>query len=101
MSVATDSPAIAVALSGALCDYCGSKRQLSIPVRDVSTVRHALARLEEQHPAVYRSVCDETGAVRQHIGVFVNESHIRDLGGLDTPIGPGDTLTLLPAVSGG
>ena len=101
MSVATDNPTIDIALSGALCDYCGSKRQLTIPSAAVSTVRHALGQLEQQHPAVYRSVCDETGAVRQHIGVFVNESHIRDRAGLDTPLGRGDTLTILPAVSGG
>jgi molybdopterin converting factor small subunit len=101
MSVASQNPLITVALSGALCDYCGSKRTVTIPGDTVSTVRDALRELERHHPAVYRGVCHETGAVRQHIGVFVNESHIRDRDGLNTPLGPADTLTILPAVSGG
>jgi molybdopterin converting factor small subunit len=101
MSVATDVDGITVRLSGALCDYCGSPRAMTIPSSAATSVRAALAQLEQSHGSLYRSVCDETGAVRQHIGVFVNEAHIRDRDGLDTPLRPGDTLTILPAVSGG
>jgi molybdopterin converting factor small subunit len=90
-----------VRLSGALCDYCGSPRSLTMPAASATTVRAALAQLEQSHGSLYRSVCDETGAVRQHIGVFVNEAHIRDREGLDTALRAGDTLTILPAVSGG
>jgi molybdopterin converting factor small subunit len=46
-------------------------------------------------------VCDETGAVRQHINVFVNSTHMRDREGLDTALASGDTIIILPAVSGG
>jgi len=66
-----------------------------------ATVRAALVELERSHPALYRSVCDETGAVRRHVNLFVNRSHVRDRDGLDTPFAPGDVLTILPAVSGG
>jgi molybdopterin converting factor small subunit len=65
------------------------------------TVRAALAELEHRHPALYRSICDETRAVRQHVGVFVGEDHIRDLSGLDTLLKPGDVVSVFPAVSGG
>ncbi len=64
-------------------------------------VRAALEELERSHPELYRSVCDETGAVRRHIGLFVNKHHLRDRDGLDTALAPGDVLTILPAVSGG
>ena len=101
MSVATDLNPIDIQLSAALCDFCGSPRQLALPASNVSTIRDALAQLERDHPSVYRGVCDETGAVRQHVGVFVNEHNIRDRDGLDTAVSPGDTLTILPAVSGG
>jgi sulfur-carrier protein len=66
-----------------------------------ASVRGVLAELERRHGALYRSVCDETGAVRRHVNVFVNAAHIRDRGGLDTPLAAGDVVTLLPAVSGG
>ena len=57
--------------------------------------------LERRHPSLYRSVCDETGAVRRHVNLFVNADHIRDRDGLDTALLPGDVVTILPAVSGG
>jgi molybdopterin converting factor small subunit len=81
-----------------LRSYSGGARELSLPA---SNVRAALAEIERLHPSLYRSVCDETGAVRRHINLFVNSAHVRDKDGLDTPLAPGDMLTILPAVSGG
>jgi molybdopterin converting factor small subunit len=46
-------------------------------------------------------VCDETGAVRRHLNIFVNTDNIHDVDGLDTALAPGDVLSILPAVSGG
>ena len=66
-----------------------------------SNVRAALEEIARRHPPLYRSICDETGAVRRHINLFVNASHVRDRDGLDTAFAPGDELTILPAVSGG
>ena len=64
-------------------------------------VRAALAQIEQSYPALYRSVCDETGKVRRHVNVFVNTSNTRDGDGLETTLAPGDVITILPAVSGG
>ncbi len=76
----------------------GGASELSI---SAGSVRLALATLEGAHPALYRGVCDETGAVRRHVNLFVNTMHVRDLQGLDTVLAPGDVLIILPAVSGG
>ena len=65
------------------------------------SVRAALEQLERSHPALYRSICDETGTVRRHVNLFVNTSHMRDREGLDTALAPGDVVTILPAISGG
>lgn len=89
---------IEVQVSGVLRDYCGGIPDLRFPAPDV---RRALRAIEERHPPLYRSICDETGAVRRHINLFVNTSHIRDREGLDTPLAGGDVLIILPAVSGG
>jgi molybdopterin converting factor small subunit len=64
-------------------------------------VRAALEEIERRHPALYRSVCDETGAVRRHVNVFVNTAHVRERDGLDTQLEPGDVVSILAAVSGG
>jgi molybdopterin converting factor small subunit len=65
------------------------------------SVRAVLEQLERSHPALYRSICDETGAVRRHVNLFVNTAHLVDREGLDTALVPGDVVTILPAVSGG
>ena len=66
-----------------------------------ATVGAALTELERSHPALYRSVCDETGRIRRHVNIFVNTSHIRDLAAMETSLAPGDVISIMPAVSGG
>ena len=70
-------------------------------VLSATSLRAALEELERQHPTLHRSICDETGAVRRHVSLFVNSFHMRDRDGLDTPLAPGDVVTILPAISGG
>lgn len=82
----------------ALRDYCGGASDLAL---SASSVRQALGELEHQHPALYTNLCDETGAMRRHLNVFVNSLHVRDRDGLDTTLVPGDVVTILSAVSGG
>ena len=94
----TREPTIKIHVPGPLRDYCGGARELMLPA---SSVRLALEELERRHPSLYRNVCDETGAVRRHVNVFVNTSHIRDREGLDSLLVPGDVVTILPAISGG
>lgn len=77
---------------------CRGAAELSVYA---ATVRAALAEIEQRHPSLYNSVCDETGAVRKHVNLFVNSDHVRALQGLDTALEPGDSITILPAVSGG
>lgn len=78
--------------------YCGGAAEISVAANNV---RGALDQIEQKYPSLYSGVCEETGAVRRHINVFVNSLHMRDLDGLDTPLVPGDVVTILPAVSGG
>jgi molybdopterin synthase sulfur carrier subunit len=94
----TGTATITVHVPGPLRDTCGGVAELWVPA---SSVRAALAHIEQRHPSLYRSICDETGAVRRHVNLFVNASHVRDREGLDTALGPGDALTIMPAVSGG
>lgn len=94
----SSAPTITIFVPGPLRSYCAGVAELSLPA---ATVRAALEVLERTQPALYRNICDETGAVRRHLNVFVNADHVRDLEGLDTTLRPGDVVTILPAVSGG
>jgi len=89
---------IPVQIPATLRFECGGKSQLIV---SASTVGQALLQLEQNHPAVYRSVCDETGAVRQHVHLFVNNDLLKGDNSFDTPLNSGDTLFIMPAVSGG
>lgn len=94
------APAITatILVPGPLRAYCKGASEFVI---SASSVRAALEEIERRYPALYSSICDETGKVRRHINVFVNTSHMRDREGLDTVLVPGDEVTILPAVSGG
>ena len=89
---------VTVHLPGPLRLYCDGVAQLSV---SADTVRALLEHLEENRAALYRNICDETGALRRHLNVFVNSDNVRDLNGIDTSLQPGDVVTFLPAVSGG
>jgi sulfur-carrier protein len=46
-------------------------------------------------------VLTEQGELRRHVNVFVGEESIRFLNGLSTVVEDGDTIMIVPAVSGG
>jgi molybdopterin converting factor small subunit len=92
------APVVTIYLPGPLRPYSGGEREILIAAR---TVKAALADLARSQPALYRNICDETGALRRHLNVFVNSDNMRDLDGVDTILAPGDVVTFLPAVSGG
>jgi molybdopterin converting factor small subunit len=89
---------ISIQIPAMLRNECEGRNELRVSAR---TVREALAQLERNHPALYRSVCDETGAVRRHMNLFVNSSLVRGGQGLDTALATGDVLFIMTAVSGG
>jgi len=90
--------AITVHVPTPLRACCAGASQLALPA---TTLRAVLEELERRHPALHRSICDETGAVRRHINLFVNTNHMRDCNGLDTSLDAGDAVTIMTAVSGG
>src|SRR5262245_1374592 len=58
---------ITVFIPGVLRACCAGAQELTL---SAATVRAALEQLERSHPPLYRSVCDETGAVRRHVNLF-------------------------------
>lgn len=55
-----------------------------------------------EHLGIRERLCDDSGKVRRHFNVHVNEGEdIRRLQGLDTPVADGDTITILSAIAGG
>lgn len=68
---------------------------------DATTVGEALASLEQAHPGVGERLLDEGGKLRRFVNVFVDDEDVRFQQGLDTPVQPGSTVSIIPAVAGG
>ena len=98
LSPSMTSTIVTVRVPLPLRDCCSGASKLSLPA---DSLRAVLSELERRYPELHRSVCDETGALRRHIGLFVNSAHVREHGGLDSALAPGDVVSILPAVSGG
>ena len=64
------------------------------------TVAEALDDLFDQHPSL-RDRVTENGELSRFINVYLNDRDVRYAEGLGTPIGPDDTIILLPAMAGG
>lgn len=65
-----------------------------------STLDELFADLEGRHPGLRERLVDEKG-LRRFVNVYLNDEDVRFLGGLDTQVSDGDTVTVLPAVAGG
>jgi molybdopterin synthase sulfur carrier subunit len=74
--------------------------QSTVPVEG-ETVGEVVQGLIDLHPGLKDQLLTPEGQLHRHLTVYLNDDDIRYLGRLDTKVGPGDTLTLMPAVAGG
>ena len=91
---------ITIELPAALQAFAAG-RTVVLPGGPYATVADALAALAARHPGVVDRMMDERGALRPHVNVFVDAENIRFAHGLRTPLAPGSTIVVVPAVSGG
>jgi len=66
-----------------------------------ATVGELLEQLESQFPGLKERLCDESGAVRRFVNIFVNDEDIRFMQDLQTPVKAGDEISIVPAIAGG
>ncbi|MDR2392720.1 MAG: MoaD/ThiS family protein [Treponema sp.] len=67
-----------------------------------STVGGAIAALAQSYPDLTQHLYQEGGReLRSFINVFVGDTNIKKLTGLDTPVPEGGTIMLVPAIAGG
>jgi [CysO sulfur-carrier protein]-thiocarboxylate-dependent cysteine synthase len=65
------------------------------------TLREVLSDLADRFPALGRQVLEDGDGIAPFVNVYVNSEDVRTLQGLDTPVGEGSTVILLPAMAGG
>jgi len=65
-----------------------------------ATLDELLNNLDAAHGGLRERLVDGE-KLRRFVNVYHNDEDVRFLGGLETPVKDGDTVTVLPAVAGG
>ncbi len=65
------------------------------------TIAEILNNLETQFSGIKDRICEESGAPRRFINIYLNEEDIRFLEGENTPVKDGDDISIIPAIAGG
>src|SRR4029453_15794573 len=66
-----------------------------------STVGEALANLTTRYNDLRKHLYTDEGRLRSFVNVYLNDEDIRYLQKEQTPLSPGDTLSIVPSVAGG
>ncbi len=67
---------------------------------DGRSIRELIENLEGRYHGLKERLCEGQG-VRRFINIYVNEEDIRFLQGIETPLKPGDQVSIVPAIAGG
>jgi molybdopterin converting factor small subunit len=82
----------------ALRKYTHGQEEVSVAG---SNVLELLDNLETSFPGIGERIRDDSGTVRRFVNVFVADEDIRFLDNLQTPVGEGDEVSIVPAIAGG
>jgi molybdopterin converting factor small subunit len=66
-----------------------------------ATVGQVFDDLVGRYPALRANLLGDDGGLHKFVNVYLNDDDIRYLEQLDTLVGDGDEITILPAVAGG
>jgi molybdopterin synthase sulfur carrier subunit len=68
---------------------------------DGASIAEVVESLEASYPGMKDRLCDETGALRHFVNIYLNGEDVRYLDGIDSAVKEGDELSIVPAVAGG
>jgi molybdopterin synthase sulfur carrier subunit len=74
--------------------------QAQVPVQG-TTVGAAMEDLVTQFPDFRPHLYKQDGSLRAFVNLFLAAQNVRNLQGLETPLGPEDVLILIPSIAGG
>ncbi len=76
----------------------GGEKEVDASGESVGDILRDLAAV---HPATQSQLFSPDGELNRYVNVYLNDEDVRVLDGLDTAVGDGDTLVILPAMAGG
>jgi len=66
-----------------------------------ASVAEIVEEIEKQHPGIKNYLLDNSGALREHVNVFIGEEKIKDQLQLSDSVKATDEIFILQALSGG
>lgn len=94
----TDVARVTVGIPGLLARFTEGDHQTSL---EAATLGDCLHRLVERHPALEPHLFDGSGRLRDHLLLVQNGTMVDWSTAETVEVAPGDTVTILQAVSGG
>jgi molybdopterin synthase sulfur carrier subunit len=90
--------AVKVKIPTQLRTAAGGESELEV---EGATVGEVLDALFDRHGELRDRLADGDGGLRRFVNVYVDGEDIRFADGLETPVGDGHEVQILPAVAGG
>jgi adenylyltransferase/sulfurtransferase len=89
---------ISVLLPAALRSFAGGQSEVVVSGR---TAGEALAALTAIHGELKKHLFDDSGQLRSFVNVYVDDEDVRFQSGLETPVGTGQSVMIVPSIAGG
>ena len=64
-------------------------------------VAQAMEQLVSRYPTLRPHLYNGDGKLRPFVNLFVGENNVKDLQGLETPLGEDERVLLIPSIAGG
>src|SRR2546426_1320324 len=90
--------AVTVLIPTPLRPFVGGRDAVEL---EAGSVGELLDRLTGQHAALKPHLFATDGRLRSFVNVYVNDRDIRQLAQRETPVRPGDTVSIIPSIAGG
>lgn len=89
---------VPVTVPSLLADCTGGVRDVKV---EATTLRGCLDALLADYPLLRPHLLTQSGELRRHVNLFLNEVNVRWIDDWGVELRPGDTVTVIQAVSGG
>ena len=90
--------AVTVRLPTIMRSNAGGQSEISA---EGETIGEVIDDVVRQFPGTATHLRAPDGGVHRFVNVYLNDEDVRYLGKLDTKVGEGDTVSIVPAVAGG
>src|SRR5438105_131294 len=98
MLIGATMKALTISIPTPLRQYAGGKADVEV---GGNTVAAALSALTGQYPDLKKHLFSDDGKLRAFVAVYVNDEDIRYLEKENTPVQPGDSISIIPSIAGG